>query len=58
MKEKVCIRCRTKTLRRVNRRGFLQMVLLPLMGYFPWECALCRHKKFYRDDGHRELRQG
>jgi hypothetical protein len=53
MKEKVCVRCKASTLRRVNRMGFVQSVLLPMLGYFPWECAVCRRKMFFRDDGRR-----
>ena len=58
MKEKVCTQCRASTFRRVNRMGFMQAVLLPLLGYFPWECAVCRRKTFYRDDGRRVEREG
>lgn len=57
MTEKVCTRCRATALRRVNRVGFVQGVLLPLLGFFPWECALCRRKMFFRDDGHTEQRE-
>jgi hypothetical protein len=58
MKEKICIRCKASAFRRVNRVGFVQAVLLPLLGYFPWECALCRRKMFFRDDGRRGERRG
>lgn len=31
----------------------MQLRLLPLVGFFPWECVMCRGRAFYRDDGHR-----
>jgi hypothetical protein len=37
----------------VNRRGWAQVRLLPLLGFYPWECTLCRSKIFCRDNGHR-----
>lgn len=44
-------------MRRINRRGFLEETLLPKLGLFPWECAMCRRKTFLRDNGHSELRR-
>ncbi|HVG26640.1 MAG TPA: hypothetical protein VM865_03455 [Acidobacteriaceae bacterium] len=35
----------------MNRKGWAQMKLLPLLGIFPWECIMCRSRIFYRDDG-------
>lgn len=29
-------------LRRLARRGFLQVKIFPLFGYYPWECPVCR----------------
>jgi hypothetical protein len=49
---KVCFWCRSKGFRRVNRTGFLRRHLLPLFGFFPWECMTCRRKSYFRDDGH------
>ena len=37
-----CPRCDGIELRRQGRVGFLQRVLYPRMGLFPWECGLCR----------------
>lgn len=51
--KKLCKHCGSGRLRRLNRRGWLQHNLLPLMGFFPWECVICRSRVFYRDDGHR-----
>jgi hypothetical protein len=30
------------SLRRLARRGFLQVRIFPLFGYYPWECPVCR----------------
>lgn len=38
-------------MRRLNRRGWTQMRLLPMLGLYPWECTLCRTRSFYRDNG-------
>jgi hypothetical protein len=32
----------TGSLTRLPRHGFLQRKVYPLLGYFPWECVLCR----------------
>ena len=53
--EKICIGCRGRQFRRVNRNGFLQHRVLTKLGYFPWECILCRRRIFFRDDGRRAL---
>jgi hypothetical protein len=29
-------------LRRLARKGFLQLRVFPLFGYYPWECPVCR----------------
>ncbi len=57
MKKKVCFYCGATAFRRINRSNFLQRTVLPWFGFFPWECAMCRKKSFYRDDGHSELRR-
>ena len=30
------------TLRRLARKGFLQLKVYPVFGLYPWECPLCR----------------
>lgn len=50
----LCPSCHTPTLRRMPRRGFLQKVMLPKLGYFPWECSLCRKVHCFRDRGVRQ----
>jgi hypothetical protein len=51
--KKVCGRCHAEEFRRLNRIGFIERTVLPLLGFFPWECALCRRKMFLRADGHK-----
>jgi len=43
--------------RRINRVGFLERVLLPRLGFYPWECAVCRRKTYRRNDGHRDMKR-
>ncbi len=37
-----CPDCERVALRRQGRVGFLQRVVYPRLGLFPWECGLCR----------------
>jgi hypothetical protein len=53
LSEKNCHHCGAAVLRRVNRNGYLQNIVFPYFGYFPWECVMCRRLRFIRDDGHR-----
>jgi len=49
-----CPHCHSTEYRRINREGWLQREFLPRwFGLYPWECVLCRRRKFLRDDGHR-----
>ena len=52
MLKKKCMFCGATALRRVNRTNYMQRVILPWFGYFPWECVMCRKRLFFRDDGH------
>jgi hypothetical protein len=36
-----CKNCGTP-LRRLARKGFLQLNVYPVFGLYPWECPLCR----------------
>jgi uncharacterized C2H2 Zn-finger protein len=62
-----CNECGTK-MRRLARRGFMQVKFYPIFGFYPWECPICRkitmERKQYqrktspshdhgRDHGHR-----
>jgi hypothetical protein len=49
--KKQCDRCSGKFFRRLNRKGFMERTALPFLGFFPWECALCRRKVVLRTDG-------
>ena len=49
--KKSCGRCHSEEFRRLNRAGFFERKVLPLLGFFPWECCLCRLKVMLRNDG-------
>lgn len=49
--KRLCPRCHGKEYRRVNRKGFWERTVLTFLGYFPWECTLCRTKTFLRVEG-------
>ncbi len=49
--KKQCDRCSGNFFRRLNRKGFMERKVLPYLGFFPWECALCRRKVVLRTDG-------
>jgi hypothetical protein len=49
--KKQCDRCSGNFFRRLNRKGFMERRALPALGFFPWECALCRRKVVLRTDG-------
>ncbi len=51
MTEKVCFWCGSTRFRRVNRSGFLQRYVLSALGWFPWECVMCRRKTLVRKSG-------
>jgi hypothetical protein len=40
MSQKCADGCRD--LRRNPRKGFLQLYVFPIFGYYPWECLYCR----------------
>ncbi len=46
-----CPSCKTKSLRRVSRKGFWQKHILTLFGYYPWECITCRKVYRFRERG-------
>lgn len=51
VKQRVCSSCGGRELRRVNRSGFFQRQVLTYFGLYPWECVLCRSRRFLRDEG-------
>jgi hypothetical protein len=36
---------------RVSRRGFWQERILPLLGRYPWQCAICGESRMLRRRG-------
>jgi len=36
-----CTKC-GNALRRITRKGFLQLKIYPVFGFYPWECPACR----------------
>jgi hypothetical protein len=36
----------------------LEKTFLSLIGFFPWECVICRKRVYFRDDGHRLIANG
>lgn len=39
-----CPNCHEEQLARIARRGFLRNRIYPLIGLYPWQCAICgRH---------------
>jgi hypothetical protein len=39
----LCPKCEVGKLQRVFREGFLQEIIYPRFGYFPWRCLTCGH---------------
>lgn len=52
-----CPQCGNRDLRRRLRAGFLQKVILPVLGYYPWECLSCRKTWMLRVRGGRTFRR-
>jgi len=48
-----CPNCRSLSMRRISRSGFLQKTIFPLLGYYPWKCASCRLEKLFHNRGPR-----
>jgi ribosomal protein L37AE/L43A len=46
-----CPNCHQDQLSRIARRGFLREHVFSLFGYYPWECAICRHEYLIRKRG-------
>ena len=43
-----CQRCGGEKVHRVYREGFLQEVVYPWFGYFPWRCTACGYLAMLR----------
>lgn len=44
----ICRTCGADSIIRVERRGLRDRWILPLAGYFPWRCLICRKKVYLR----------
>ena len=42
--ETICPDCQSVDVRRLDREGFLERLVLPRLGLFPWECPACRNR--------------
>jgi predicted RNA-binding Zn-ribbon protein involved in translation (DUF1610 family) len=48
-----CPACGTDHMRRLARAGFWQRQVFSRIGYYPWECPLCRKTRLFRVRGKR-----
>jgi predicted RNA-binding Zn-ribbon protein involved in translation (DUF1610 family) len=39
-----CPKCKSGQISRVQRYGFLEKKILCHLGFFPWECSICRRR--------------
>jgi DNA-directed RNA polymerase subunit RPC12/RpoP len=44
----VCQKCGSGKVQRVFRDGFLQQVVYPLFGFYPWRCTTCGSRTLRR----------
>jgi ribosomal protein L37AE/L43A len=53
-----CPQCGSNRVRRVERKGFMQLHIYPWLGMFPWYCRECRAysmlRKRYRQKSNRK----
>ena len=47
-KRVLCPKCSSIHFHRIHREGFLQERFLPMFGYYPWECKVCRKVSLLR----------
>ena len=50
----LCPKCNYKHMYRVEREGFMQTKVYPLLGYYPWECSQCRTPFILRARGEKK----
>jgi hypothetical protein len=43
--------CHNTEMRRLNRIGFWERRVFSYFGYYPWECVICRKKRFLKSAG-------
>ena len=44
-------------MRRLHRSGFFQRHVYTILGYYPWECPICRETEYIRVRGTQERRR-
>ncbi len=50
----ICPKCRTGKLKRVEREGFLEENVYAWLGYYPWQCSLCKTRSMVKVRGKRQ----
>jgi len=45
--------CNDNRMYRIRRKGFLQKLIYPLFGYYPWKCRHCEKTQMKKDRGER-----
>jgi hypothetical protein len=53
----MCPACRTQTLRRTERKGFMQRLIYAGFGYYPWKCSTCKSIQLIKNRGRRRRRR-
>ena len=53
----VCQTCRTQTLHRIARKGFMQRAIYSRFGFFPWKCSMCKTVQLIKNRGKRSRRR-
>lgn len=43
--------CKDVPLRRLPRLGWIELIVLPLFGFYPWECVWCQRVSYLRIRG-------
>jgi ribosomal protein L37AE/L43A len=46
-----CPQCRQLEMARIARQGFLRERIYPLLGLYPWQCAICGKEAMLRRRG-------
>jgi predicted RNA-binding Zn-ribbon protein involved in translation (DUF1610 family) len=46
-----CPNCKQKEMARIARRGFLRLRIFPMLGLYPWQCAICGKEELHRRRG-------
>lgn len=53
----VCPKCASTNVSRVRRQGFLQNLIYPRLGKFPWLCGDCNNEYYSPARGKRKRRK-